>query len=543
MKRSLRRAVPMLGLVLPALLAPALVSAQAQPKGQPKAQGPVCDVDQNKPASLTKAAFTLARIPALQADTAARGKAARDVVKSVAEDAAAAKANPVGHAYTLAQAYAWAALDPAVAMHASRGTFGLGGDAAATIDVLAQVDSLLKVVQTAKPGCAESVTQYRQVAWQGIMNSSLQSLNAQKMDSAAAYAERSLRVYEGSYLPYYVLSVTAQQKGDAAKAATYWPRILELTATDTASSAVEIRSNTMFNMAAGAATAADQAKGAEQQAKAREAVTAIQAFLKAFPNHADAGRLQPVLARMLTLTGDKSAVSSVYSDMLANPAKYNDLDLTQGGVIASQAGNHADAAKLFEAAAAKNPYQRDALNNLAATYLTLKQFDKMLPPARKLIELDPANPDNYAFLSLAYNGLANAAKTPALKRAMTDTAVQFYQKSESTPLKVSFTGFTRGEQRTVLEFQVQNLKKDDVATTRPAGRPAVSKDRPAAAKPAAAAGAPKTYVFSFEFLDQNGQVVDTQQVSVGPVAPGASQASKVEVAKAGIVGFRYKVQS
>jgi hypothetical protein len=36
-------------------------------------------------------------------------------------------------------------------------------------------------------------------------------------------------------------------------------------------------------------------------------------------------------------------------------------------------------------------------------------------------------------------------------------------------------------------------------------------------------------------------VIDTQQVSVGPVAPGQSKATRVESAKPGVVAFRYRM--
>ena len=79
------------------------------------------------------------------------------------------------------------------------------------------MDSTLTVVETAKPGCATQAAQLRQVAWSQTMNAALQALNAQKPDTAVRYAERALVVYKADPLPYYVLAVTAQQKGDAER--------------------------------------------------------------------------------------------------------------------------------------------------------------------------------------------------------------------------------------------------------------------------------------------------------------------------------------
>jgi hypothetical protein len=51
---------------------------------------------------------------------------------------------------------------------------------------------------------------------------------------------------------------------------------------------------------------------------------------------------------------------------------------------------------------------------------------------------------------------------------------------------------------------------------------------------------PKTYPLTVEFLDKSGNVVDTQTVSVGPVAPKASGTFRVKSDKGGVYGYRYK---
>ena len=51
---------------------------------------------------------------------------------------------------------------------------------------------------------------------------------------------------------------------------------------------------------------------------------------------------------------------------------------------------------------------------------------------------------------------------------------------------------------------------------------------------------PKTYPLTVEFLDKSGSVIDTQTVSVGPVAPKASGTFRVKSAKGGVYGYRYK---
>jgi hypothetical protein len=97
------------------------------------------------------------------------------------------------------------------------------------------------------------------------------------------------------------------------------------------------------------------------------------------------------------------------------------------------------------------------------------------------------------------------------------------------PVKVTFNEFTRGESRAVLGMNVEAVK------------PTAAASGAARRTAAAAGGAPKSYAFTVEFLDRSGAVVDTQQVSVGPVAPGPEQDRQGRVGEGGVVAFRYRM--
>jgi tetratricopeptide (TPR) repeat protein len=479
MIRSFRRAAPLVGAALaPALLAVATPAHAQQPAA---AAAATCDVDQNKPGSLAAAVFMITRLQS-SADTAARNKGMRDVVGKVSADAKAAKDNPVGTAFTLAQAYALLAQDVRLANSATAADVGLTG--AAPVDLLKLVDSTAKVVEAAKPGCKENTLQLRQIAWRNVINGALTSLNEQKLDSAAYYATRASIVVPESPFTSHVLGTVALTKKDFAGAEKHFGTVLALVGSDTSMKDIKAAAEQNLNAARfGAAGAAVE--------------------------------------------------SGNFDALLAEPAKYGDMALTQAGVNASRANNHAAAAKLFEAALGQSRYQRDALNNLAATYLQLKQYEPMLPIAMRLLEVDPANPDNHLFVAIAYQGIANASKNPAQKKALTDSLLKYNRLSNEMPVKVTFTEFTRGDAKSTLAVNVENLAKK-AAPAAPAR---------AGAKPAAAAPAgPKTVTLQVEFLDNGGQVIDTQTVTVGPVAPGQTGTAKVEAAKPGIHAFRYKLQ-
>jgi len=521
---KLRRAVPMLGL-LSTLAAPAFAQVA----------GGTCNIDQNKPNSVKNATLSLVR---LQGATKPedRGRILTQVVNQLSSEKS--KDNPAGQNYMLAQALIDWAAEPGMGGVVQRSMLGYTTEPTATIDVLAAADSALKRLAEAAPGCSAQVAQMRQnQAWLNQINAAIAALNAGKADSAEYYANRSLLMYQGSPYAYHVLSAVAQNKNDDAAATRYWQKVIETAGTDT--SYRELRNSAMYNIAVTKAQAVEAATGAQQKTLAKDAASALQAFVASAPTSPDALRAQPTLARMLLLAGDTTAVVGTYGDQLANPSKYTDLQLTQSGVTASQIGKPADAAKLFEAALAQNPYERDALNNLSATLLSMKAYDKIVPVASRLIAIDPSNPDNYAFISLAYNGMANAAAngSPA-KKALNDSALKYYQMSEAMPVKVTFNEFSRGDARSAVGMTVEALQGNapPAATTAPA-RPGT---RPApAAKPAAPSTAPKSYTIKLEFLDKNGNVVDSQTQTVGPIAPGDRKPIRFETTKPGVVGFRY----
>ena len=512
--------------------------AAAQAKSAPAA-GPACDVDQNKPSSLGLAFLSIQSAQALP-DTAAKYKALRGAVQRVSSDANAAKTNPTGTAYTLSQALMMMSQDLRLAdAPTTRADLGYATNPTQPADLMKQIDSLSTVVEQAKPNCAATVSQIRQNAWVTTVNASLAALNAQKPDSAARLAERSLIVYKGNPLPYYVLANVAQTKGDAATASRYWPQVATLAANDTTQQSRELRSAALQNLALNAVTVAQGASAADKPARAKDAADAIRTFLAAYPNSADAPRLQATLAQMVAATGDKTAMGSVYADQLSNPSKYDDLALTNAGVIASQASDTGAAAKLFAAALVKNPYQRDALNNLTATYYQQKNWSQMIPVGQRLVAVDPANPDNYLFLAYAYQGLAKGTTAPAQKKVYTDSLIKYSKLTDEMPVKVSFTEFTRGESRAVLGLNIEARKIGDAANTSRPASSARAGARPAAA--AASTGAPKSYTFAFEFLDRSGAVVDTQNVTVGPLAVGETKSQRVESQKGGVTAFRYKL--
>jgi tetratricopeptide (TPR) repeat protein len=180
-------------------------------------------------------------------------------------------------------------------------------------------------------------------------------------------------------------------------------------------------------------------------------------------------------------------------------------------VVATRNGRQADATKLFDAALAQNPVSRDAINNLAATYIQNNEFSKAFPLIDKLVAMDPSNPDNPLLYAFAYQGLYKGTKDKKLQKIYTDSLVYWNNKSEGAPVKLAVTEFTRRPAETTVGGTIENR-----GTTA------------------------KTYTVNVEILDKGGNVIDTQTATVGPVTPKGTKTFKITSPKGGAYGYRYK---
>ena len=469
------------------------------------AQQTACSIDETASKELAMVQLALGRGASSTISPPDRARSLRDAVKRLTDkpqENAAAKSLLLGRTLML-----WAT-QPGIGTTATRGELGFSSGKDQRVEILAAADTAFTAVETAMPECRAVVAAAREAEpWLGTVQAALAALSASQLDSAEALARRSLVINRESPYAYHVLANVARQRKDTPAAIGYWQKAIETSRGDT--SAAVVRQRAYYDLGVTASDAAMQGSGADRQARSKEAIEAFRAYLAEAPTSSDAPVVQTRLANLLTAVGDTSAVAAIYADQLANPTRYGDIALTQAGVIAWRANRVADAAKLYEAALAANPNQRDALSNLAATYHDLGRPADMLDVSKRLVTVDPSNPDNWLFFAYAYQGLARGTKDQKLVRAYTDSLLKYKAKSDSLPVKVSFTRFSREEAKTTLVASVENRST-----------------------------APKTYQLKVEFLDRAGNVVATQEASVA-VAPKESKQVTIAVDKGGIVGFRY----
>jgi tetratricopeptide (TPR) repeat protein len=509
--------------------------------GAAGAQAPAaakCDINEGKPQQIPLAGLSLSKA-SMSKDPAERAKNFKDVVKFLT----ATKENPDARAWYLGQAFSVWMTEPGIPQTfvVTRGALGFTDNPASPVDMLVLTDSLFTALETSQPGCAGQTASWRsQRPWFTSVQLAFAALNADKLDSAAYFAHRSRIINRTSAYGPYVLGQVALRRREAGKARQASPdaqHALADTARELLHDAVrsagtdtvysDIRRRSLLDVARISSEEAETAAPTDRKARAAAAVRDLRAFLSEAPTDPDAVPVRAMLADMLLTTADTAGVVSVYADLIGNPAKYSDYEMVQAGVTFTRINRTSEATRMFELALEKNPVQRDALNNLAATYFGAGQFQKMLPLAERLTRLDPNNPDNWLWFGYAYQGMMKpvTGKDPASvkqRKALSDSVVKYSEKSDKMPVRVTFNRFVRGQTETSLEGTIENR-----------------------------GAAEKSYVVTFEFLDVAGNPVEVQvpgtaakvktvDVKVDGVKSKGTKDFKLTVGAGGITGFRYK---
>jgi tetratricopeptide (TPR) repeat protein len=472
---------------------PGIATAQAPAK---------CEIDDGKPGQVKDARNALVTAGLLGKPDDKKKQITKAIGLLTTPQAAT---NAVGRSWLLGRALVTLSAMPDQPSIATKASLGYTGAPADNIDLVLAADSAFDVVEQAMPQCAGDTEEYRRVPYVGLVNEAVKQYNAKQVDSAVKLAERALIIYPKSPVAYNVIGNARQSKDDIPGAVDAFQKMLVAIGTDTAYA--EEKKQVMLNIPTLLAAEADAAEGPKKSEYAKQAADAYQAYLKDYPNDAGA---QSGLARVQLLSGDSTSANKIYTEMLASPDKYTDMQLLEAGVNAARANRPKDAAQLFEAGLKKNPYYRDGLFNVAVTYLSSDQLDKMPPVLERLVTVDPNNPDNYRVWVNYYQDKSKLEKNPAAKKLLSDSVLKYYKLFSEPTVKVAFNLFSREAAKATLGGTIENLSAE-----------------------------PKTYTLKVEFLDTNGSTVATQEATVGPVDPKASKPFRITGEKAGIAAFKY----
>jgi len=461
-----------------------------------------CEIDDGKPTEL-KDARTALVTAGLVAKPEEKKKQLAKAIGLVTGPKA--NANQVGRNWLLGRALVTYASLPDQPVLVPKASVGYAGGAQEQIDLVLAADSAFDVVEKAMPQCESETEQYRRVPYVPLVNQAVNLYNNKQVDSAVAIANRALLIYPKSPVAYNVIGNAAQGKDDIPGAVDAFKKMLAAIGTDTAYA--DEKKQVMMNIPQLLAAAAETAEGAKKADYAKQAAEGYQAYLKDYPNDAGA---QSGLARVQLMAGDSVSANKIYSDMLAAPDRYSDMQLLEAGVNAARADRAKEAALLFEAGLKKNPYYRDGLFNLSVTYLQSGQLDKMPPVMERLVEVDPNNPENYRVFVNYYQEKVKAEKVTATKKLLSDSVLKYYKLFSEPAAKVTFNLFSHDGAKHTLAGNIENLS-----------------------------AAAKTYTLKVDFLDNSGKTVATQEATVGAVDPKASKPFRITVEKEGVAAFKY----
>jgi tetratricopeptide (TPR) repeat protein len=292
------------------------------------------------------------------------------------------------------------------------------------------------------------------------------------------------------------------EQGATDSAAAYYGRAVAASGNATDSTEQKIRNRSAFNHGALLLNAQKHA----------EAAAAFEQYLKWVPSDVEAKR---GLAAAYRGQGQADKAQALEQEIVAAGgsaggagAGAGSADLMNVGVNLYNDKKFAEAAEAFAKVSEAEPYNRDALFNLANTYLALKDGAKLLATAQRLVAIEPMNENS---LKLVGEGHKQAAQV--------DEAVKVAEQVLALPVDIRVTDFGTGANAATLTA---------TATGREAQTPA--------GKPIPAA--PVT--LAVEFLDAKGAVVAGQDVAVPALEAGKSQELKAAGQGAGIVAWRYK---
>lgn len=494
-------------LIAAAAMAGAAPAFAQTPPAAAAPSGPTCDIEQGKPQAIARAMLSLSRATA-QMKSGDPTKDLKDIISSL--NAPTFKnENPVGRAFMLASAYTLLLEQPNFMPVTTRLAVGLTTNPDGVFDLYAATDSAITVVENSSPACATYMAPFRQQKpWLNVTNAAINALNENKLDSAEIYANRSLTLDRKSPYAYTVLASVAKNRKNYPAMIEYSKQVVARSGNDT--TYADVKERAQYELASTLAERVKTATGADKKTMAREAIAAWTPLVDSKDPIQGSVAIRN-LQELYIAAGDSAQLGKLYAPLIADPSKYADATLLQAGVVASQFKRPDDAALLFEGSMARNPYSRDALNNLAASYLQAGETDKALPIIDKLVKVDPSNPDNYLLYAFAYVGKLKKKTDAKTTKAYNDSLVYWNNLSEKMPVKVTFTEFSRNSEGTTLAGTVEN--RGTVA---------------------------KTYTVNFEFVGADGNVIFAETATVGPVAPKRSKEFRIKNPKLGVVAYRYK---
>lgn len=361
-----------------------------------------------------------------------------------------------------------------------------------------EADSGFTKAEELVPSCEIDITQYRQNNWAMLANAGIEFQKKGEIDSALALFRDASTLFRALPHVYSNMGVVFANANKEDSAAVYFGKALAIAERDT--SLVEDRNTAALNLAI----------MYSRLGKHTDAITALRRYLAWKPDDSDARK---VLAASFRSAGMPDSADAVETAMVEAFSKTNldsldTGDLMSVGVAAFNAKRYPDAETAFAKAVQRNRWSRDALYNLANTYFAMKNNEKLIEYATRLLEMEPMNEDALRLLAQGQRGLNRE-----------EEVIKTATRLVVLPFTVEITGFQTHPAKAVLSGEAIGREPQDAA-----GKPLKT--------------APMTLVV--EFVDLSGTVIDTEEITVPALKKGERHPVKLEGTGAAITGWRYR---
>jgi tetratricopeptide (TPR) repeat protein len=367
------------------------------------------------------------------------------------------------------------------------------------------------------PDCAADIRDHRRRLWVNIFNAGVNKIGEGDDAGAITDFQRANSIYRSEPPAFYYLGQIYGRMQERDSAVKYFAQALEL-AQDSLNAENEqyqdIRNTSAFNIAR-----------LYHIAKMYDSAAAWYRRFRT-DNPTDPQALTG-LATVLQEAGRGDEAMAMYDSVLLMADGMPTRELFSAGVAMFRADRFERAVQLFEKGLQRNPYYRDALFNLANTYLAMANHiepekagsdsakvrleneqrelsRKMRPILDRLLEADPSSHAALTLLLASYR-----------LGGMQDSALAVAERRNALPFDVTVSTF----QPTGSGFDVRGIianRKSEATTVPP---------------------------LMFEFLDESGKVVTTAATEQQTIEPdGVVQFALTPVGE-GIAAWRYKVGS
>lgn len=371
-------------------------------------------------------------------------------------------------------------------------------------------DSAFDRAERMLSGCLDDINENRRRLWVPILNSAVDRIKASDNEGALDQLRNANKIYDAEPPAFYYMGQIFANTQVRDSAVTYYTKALEIARRPEnreKEQFADIRDNAEFNIARlyhldemYDSAAAWYGRFRQHEPMDPQATTGQAAALES------AGRTDEALA--------------LYDSVLIMADSMATLDLFQAGVALFRTGRFTRAAEAFERGLARNPYYRDALFNLANTYLSLAHaIDSTKPKAeRRKLEVEYGNKMGPVTASLV---AMDPASSPARRlqaaafqlAGLPDSTLAVLETIQAMPFELTVSSFEAAGSGFDLRGIITNLQ------SQPATVPAIT----------------------FEFVSERGEVVQTLTVAEQALEPDGMVPFALTPMGEGIAAWRYRI--